>query len=67
MKQENENLREALRLAQESLERCEVFYGESSDDSCRSIYARIKEMLAEQRQLLQSEIETHRIAGEWDE
>jgi hypothetical protein len=67
MKPENENLREALRLAQESMDRCEVFYGESNDDSCRNIYARIREMLSEQRQLVESEIESHRIAGEWEE
>lgn len=64
---QNENLLEALRAAQETLERCDVYYGEASDDSCRAIYSRIKDMLQEQQRLVQEEIESHKRAGKWKE
>ena len=59
MSQQDENLREALRLAQETMEKCDAFIGESSDDSCRIIYTRIKELMAEQSEVLEQELDTH--------
>lgn len=62
----NENLREALRQAQEAMDKCEIYYGEASDDSCRAIYQQIKELLQKQQDLVQQEIQAHKSAGEWD-
>mgnify|MGYP005847932335 CR=1 FL=1 len=59
MSQQDANLREAARLAQETMDKCDAYIGESSDDSCRSIYARIKELMREQKQLLEQELEAH--------
>ena len=67
VKPENKNLLEALEKAQESLEQCETYYGEANDDSCRVIYSRIKGMLAEQKNLVEQEIESHKTAGKWDQ
>lgn len=67
MEAQNQNLLEALRQAQEAMDRCDVYYGESNDDSCRNIYNRIKEMLAEQQDMVQSEIESHKNKGKWQE
>ncbi len=64
---QNRNLMEALRSAQESLEKCEAFYGEANDDACRIIYSRIKDMLKEQQHLVQKEIDAHREAGRWEQ
>jgi hypothetical protein len=62
-KRPNESLLEALCAAQESLSQCEVYYGESNDDSCRAMYARIKEMLHEQQQMVEQDIQ-YRQAGD---
>lgn len=59
MAQQDANLKEIARLAQETMDKCDAYIGESSDDSCRSIYARIKELMNEQKQLLEQELETH--------
>ncbi|MHB1004753.1 MAG: hypothetical protein ACYC3S_03810 [Chloroflexota bacterium] len=66
MKPENSNLVEALEQAQAAMAKCDAYFGEANDDSCRVIYSRIKDMLAEQKNLVEQEIESHKNAGKWD-
>jgi len=67
LRPQDANLLKALRNAQESLEQCEVYYGEANDDSCRALYNRIREMLEEQRDLLRKELASHNVAGDAEE
>ncbi|MCL5107517.1 MAG: hypothetical protein M1401_01315 [Chloroflexi bacterium] len=59
MERQDENLREAARLAQETMDKCDAFIGESSDDGCRAIYSSIKEMMAQHKSRLQQELAQH--------
>ncbi|MHB1414997.1 MAG: hypothetical protein ACYC1C_07065 [Chloroflexota bacterium] len=67
MARQNENLQETLRLAQEAMQKCDVFYGEANDDSCRHIYGRIRDLLQEQKSLAEQEIASHKMQGQWEE
>ncbi|MHB1130940.1 MAG: hypothetical protein ACYC4L_00945 [Chloroflexota bacterium] len=59
MDQQEANLREALRLAQETMDKCQAFIGESNDDSCRAIYSGIRDLMSQQKGALEKELDAH--------
>ncbi len=62
----NENLMKALDTTKNALTICKQAMAETNDESCRAMYAAIIKDCEKHIQMLDGEIELHKVRKKWD-
>jgi len=62
----NENLLKAMTASREAVGICKQAMLDANDDSCRAMYSAILQDCEKHVQMLQGEIELHKVQKKWD-
>lgn len=62
----NENLVKAMQTTQEAVKICKQAMVDANDDSCRAMYQAILKDCEKHVQMLQGEMELHKVQKKWD-
>ncbi len=62
----NENLLKAMSASREAVKICKQAMLDANDDSCRAMYSAIQQDCEKHVQMLQGEIELHKVQQKWD-
>ncbi len=62
----NENLVKAMEATQDAVKICKEAMVDANDDSCRAMYQAILKDCEKHAQMLQSEMELHKVQKKWD-
>jgi len=63
----NDNLLKAMKNSQEAVKVCRQAMIDANDESCRAMYSAIKKDCEKHIEMLQVEIELHKIQKKWEE
>ena len=63
----NDNLLKAMKNSQEAVKVCRQAMIDANDESCRAMYSAIKKDCEKHIEMLQGEIELHKIQKKWEE
>ncbi len=63
----NDNLLKAMETSQEAVKVCKQAMIDANDESCRAMYSAIQKDCEKHIQMLEGEIELHKIQKKWEE
>ena len=63
----NDNILKAMASSEEAIKVCKQAMIDANDESCRAMYSAIQKDCEKHIQMLQSEIELHKVQKKWQE